>query len=50
MNLDKAREIVAGSWICSARAAAEELGFTVSAPLLERLRQTAEWYREKKWL
>lgn len=50
MNIDKAREITAGNWLCSAQAAADELGFAVGAPLLERLRQTAEWYREKKWL
>jgi len=50
MNLDKAREITAGSWLCSADAAAKELGFTVTVPLLERLRQTAQWYRDKKWL
>jgi nucleoside-diphosphate-sugar epimerase len=50
MNLDKAREITAGSWICSAQAAHEQLGFKVGAPLIERLRQTAEWYRQKGWL
>lgn len=50
MNLDKAREIAAGSWLCSARAAHEELGFEVGAPLIERLRQTAEWYRREGWL
>ena len=50
MNLDKAREITAGNWLCSAEAAAKEMGFTVSVPLLERLRQTAQWYRDKKWL
>jgi dihydroflavonol-4-reductase len=50
MNLDKAREITAGSWICSADAAAKDLGYVVRVPLMERLRQTAEWYREKKWL
>ena len=33
MNLDKAREITAGDWLCSARAAADELGFAVAAPL-----------------
>ena len=38
MNLDKAREITAGNWLCSARAAAEQLGFAVGAPLIERLR------------
>jgi nucleoside-diphosphate-sugar epimerase len=50
MNLDKAREITAGNWLCSARAAAAELDFAVTVPLFERLRQTAQWYREKKWL
>jgi nucleoside-diphosphate-sugar epimerase len=50
MNLDKAREITAGHWLCSAEAATADLGFAVGAPLFERLRQTAEWYREKKWL
>jgi len=50
MNLDKVREITAGHWLCSIRAAEEELGFRVGAPLAERLRQTAEWYRREKWL
>ncbi len=50
MNLEKAREITAGNWLCSAQTAATELGFAVAAPLPERLRQTALWYREKKWL
>jgi nucleoside-diphosphate-sugar epimerase len=50
MNLDKAREITAGNWVCSAQTAAAELDFAVGAPLLERLRQTAQWYRDKKWL
>ncbi|MEN6450328.1 MAG: NAD-dependent epimerase/dehydratase family protein [Thermoguttaceae bacterium] len=50
MNLDKAREINAGHWICSAKAAADDLGFAIGAPLMERLRQTAEWYREAGWL
>ena len=50
MNLDKAREIAAGSWLCSAQAAKEQLGFEVAAPLVERLRQTADWYRKEGWL
>lgn len=50
INVDKAREITAGSWLCSARLAAEQLGFKVGAPLLDRLRQTADWYRREKWL
>jgi nucleoside-diphosphate-sugar epimerase len=47
---DKAREALAGSWVCSTRAAAEELGFVPAAPLAERLRQTARWYRDNGWL
>jgi nucleoside-diphosphate-sugar epimerase len=50
LHIDKAREITAGSWICSPQRAAEDLGFSVKAPLIERLRQTAEWYRSEGWL
>ncbi len=50
MNMDKAREITAGNWVCSATAAAKELGYQVGAPLLNRLRQTANWYRTAGWL
>jgi nucleoside-diphosphate-sugar epimerase len=49
-DLDKAREALAGSWCCSAEAAARDLGFKVAAPLTERLQQTARWYREHGWL
>ncbi len=49
-NLDKAREARAGSWTCSGEAAARDLGFVVTTPLDERLRQTAQWYREQGWL
>jgi dihydroflavonol-4-reductase len=50
INLDKAREIAAGSWVCSAQVAKTELGFEVGAPLIERMRQTVEWYRQEGWL
>ena len=50
MNLDKAREITAGSWLCSAQAAIDECGFSLGAPLHDRLRQTAQWYRREGWL
>ncbi len=49
-NLDKAHEARAGSWTCSSDAAGRELGFAVAAPLEDRLRQTAQWYREHGWL
>lgn len=50
LNFDKAREIRAGSWLCSPQAAKDDLRFSVAAPLAERLRQTARWYREEGWL
>ncbi len=50
LNLDKTREVTAGSWVCSPQRAVDELGFAVGAPLTERLRQTAEWYRKHGWL
>jgi nucleoside-diphosphate-sugar epimerase len=50
LHLDKAREITAGSWTCSPQVALNELNFRITAPLLERLRQTADWYRKKGWL
>ncbi|NLE36513.1 MAG: NAD-dependent epimerase/dehydratase family protein, partial [Pirellulaceae bacterium] len=50
LNLDKAREIAAGSWTCSPEAAADELGYVVATTLAERLRETAAWYRRAGWL
>jgi nucleoside-diphosphate-sugar epimerase len=47
---DKAREARAGDWTCSAQAAQEDLGFRASVCLADRLRQTADWYRQNGWL
>ncbi|MGO8744800.1 MAG: NAD-dependent epimerase/dehydratase family protein [Thermoguttaceae bacterium] len=49
-NIDRFREVAAGSWTCSSRRAKEEIGFTVGAPLPQRLRQIVEWYRQVGWL
>ena len=49
-NLDKAREATAGSWVCSPQAAAEELGFSVTVSLQERIRQSVEGYRAAGWM
>jgi nucleoside-diphosphate-sugar epimerase len=50
LDIDKAREVRAGSWICSPRRAVHELGYTVAATLPDRLRQAADWYRRQGWL
>lgn len=49
MNLDKARELSAGPWLCSADKAKRMLGFA-PPPLAARLRQTAAGYLEQGWL
>jgi nucleoside-diphosphate-sugar epimerase len=46
---DKLREASAGSWICSPRAL-RELGFQPAKPFAERLKQTADWYRQQGWV
>jgi len=47
---DKAREALAGSWICSAQKARQQLGFETPRSLKERLQQTVAWYRQANWL
>ena len=49
-NFDKAREAAAGNWICSTQTIRRQLGFAPQAPIIERLRQTADWYRQQKWI
>jgi dihydroflavonol-4-reductase len=50
MSLDRAKEITAGNWICSADKARRDLGFVPGAPLEQQLRWTAEWYKREGWL
>ncbi len=50
LNLDKAREIAARSWICSSQAAVDQLGFTPRYPLIKCVRHAASWYREAGWI
>lgn len=50
LNLDKVREALAGSWVCSTDRAQRELGFRVTTPLAERIRQTARWYLDQGWI
>jgi nucleoside-diphosphate-sugar epimerase len=50
LNLDKAREATAGSWICSAEKAIAQFAFAPAQPLLERLRSTVDWYDSEGWI
>ncbi|MCC7087174.1 MAG: NAD-dependent epimerase/dehydratase family protein [Pirellulales bacterium] len=48
--LDRAKEILAGNWICSPEKAHRDLAFTPCATLEQQLRWTAEWYCREGWL
>jgi dihydroflavonol-4-reductase len=50
VNSDKMAEALAGSWTCSAVKARTQLGWSPAATLAERLRETAQWYRQAGWL
>ena len=50
LKWDKAREITAGSWACSPRAAIQQLDYSPSAPLQDQLNETALWYQDAGWL
>jgi nucleoside-diphosphate-sugar epimerase len=47
---DKITEALAGSWTCSAAKARTQLGWSPGASLDDRLRETAQWYRQAGWL
>lgn len=50
MNSDKIAEALAGSWTCSSAKARTQLGWLPAAGLADRLRETAQWYRQAGWL
>ena len=49
-NFDKAREARAGSWTCSSQRVRSQVGFVPRAPLIDRLRQTGNWYLQQNLL
>lgn len=50
LNFDKMREARAGSWLCNTDRALRELGFSVDAPLRDRIAQTSAWYEQHAWI
>ncbi len=50
LNLDKTRELIAGSWICSVDKAREDLGFAPRVSAQTRIQETADWYRGAGWV
>ena len=50
VNSDKIAEALAGSWTCSSAKARAQVGWSPAAGLADRLRETAQWYRQTGWL
>ena len=50
VSRDRISDLLAGSWTCSSAKAQRQLGWSPAAPLADRLRETAQWYRDARWL
>jgi nucleoside-diphosphate-sugar epimerase len=49
-NADKAREVLAGDWLCQGEPMASALALPAPKPLSEGLRELWNWYRAAGWL
>ena len=49
-NADKAREVLAGDWLCDGRPLAATLGLPEPVPLPQGLEAAWEWYWAAGWL
>ncbi len=50
LNLEKAREMVQQSWVCSIEKAKKELGYSPKISLEDGIRETIRWYIDHYWL
>jgi nucleoside-diphosphate-sugar epimerase len=50
LNFDKVREAKAGDWVCSPLNLRRDLRIAPRVSVLDRLRQTSNWYLQQKWL
>lgn len=49
-DLDKARDFTQKYWICNNKALKNDVSFTQSVSLEKGILETANWYKEQKWL
>jgi dihydroflavonol-4-reductase len=49
-NLEKARDFVQKNWTCDISKAKKDFGYSQQVKLEEGIKQTIDWYRDKKWL
>ena len=50
LNRERVREMSQARWVCDPAPATRELGFQPEYPLERGVPETAEWYREARWL
>lgn len=50
LNLEKAREMIQKSWVCSVEKAKSELGYSQKTQLEEGIQKTINWYKDAGWL
>lgn len=50
LNVEKARDLLQTSWVCSSKKIEEHIGFRTQVSIEDGLRRTLEWYREYGWL
>jgi nucleoside-diphosphate-sugar epimerase len=50
INRDKVKELLCSHWICEAKKAYEEIGFSTNVSLKKGIKWTADWYRIHRWL
>ncbi len=49
-NRDKVNELTAAGWVCGWEKAQRDVGFQAELNIEQGLLQTADWYRDHKWL
>ncbi len=50
LSIEKARDILQKHWVCSPQKIKDHIGFETALPVLEGIKNTFAWYREKGWL
>ncbi len=50
LNSDKANELLAEAWTCSAAALRADTGWQATTPMAEGWKETVAWYRQHGWL
>ena len=50
LNIEKVRDLVQKSWVCSPGKMEEHIGFRTQVPIEDGLKRTLEWYKEYGWL